>query len=361
MEAVYITVDLQTECEKNAEKVKHLNMAESKQSKRWTVVVKTREGKTQAAIRRETGYSKKFVSTWANRADEADSVGDRPRSGRPPKLTAPVKRKIKAYSRNKRHRSLRKCAKHLKRKHNISISYGSVRNAHKSSHLHYFRRKKQLKLTAQHKEDRLEWAQRNRRTNWRELIWTDEHTVFEEEKRNPQNDGVWAERAEDVPPYQKKKFPEKKNVWAGISYEGQTSVHWYTGKINSEKYQQILSQTLLPFIEEHYPAGGYNLEQDFDTSHFSVSTRNWLSNHNVSYIPKDRWTAKLADLVPLENLWSIIDEQVDEMGLTTLDARLEAWEEAWDNYPLDKIRKLIDSVPQRVRNIIAANGGQIDT
>jgi hypothetical protein len=53
----------------------------------------------------------------------------------------------------------------------------------------------------------------------------------------------------------KPKHSYKVNVWGGISYKGRTDVCIFTGVMDSEIYQKILRDNLLPFTTAMFPEG----------------------------------------------------------------------------------------------------------
>jgi hypothetical protein len=53
----------------------------------------------------------------------------------------------------------------------------------------------------------------------------------------------------------KPKHSYKVNVWGGISYRGRTDICIFTGIMDSEIYQKILEDNLLPFASAKYPDG----------------------------------------------------------------------------------------------------------
>ncbi|XP_065927438.1 uncharacterized protein [Magallana gigas] len=61
----------------------------------------------------------------------------------------------------------------------------------------------------------------------------------------------------------KPKHSYKVNVWGGISHRGRTSICIFSGIMDSEIYQKILEDNLLPFATANYP-DGFRLYQDND-------------------------------------------------------------------------------------------------
>ena len=73
------------------------------------------------------------------------------------------------------------------------------------------------------------------------------------------------------------------HVWGGISVRSATQVCIFTGCMESQVYQKILEQNLLPFINHVYP-DGHRLWQDNDPKH-SNSTKKWMKDNGVNHWP----------------------------------------------------------------------------
>src|SRR4051794_5467704 len=104
-------------------------MAHRSEADRIAVIALRHDGLSPAAIKRRTGFSREFIRRWISAADQRRSASDRPRSGRPPKLTPPVVRMVRAHMKGRLGRSCRKVAKIMQARHNIKLGHVSVRTA----------------------------------------------------------------------------------------------------------------------------------------------------------------------------------------------------------------------------------------
>lgn len=69
-------------------------------------------------------------------------------------------------------------------------------------------------------------------------------------------------------------------IWACFNFFGKSKISFIDGSIDSIKYQEVLSTTLLPFIEEQ------NLQtvifqQDNARPHVSASTKSYLRGKGI--------------------------------------------------------------------------------
>lgn len=64
-------------------------------------------------------------------------------------------------------------------------------------------------------------------------------------------------------------------VWAGFSQVGKLEITFIKSKMNSNGYQELLKDKLLPFIKQHQK-DKLTLQQDNARAHVSKCTMMWL-------------------------------------------------------------------------------------
>ena len=70
---------------------------------------------------------------------------------------------------------------------------------------------------------------------------------------------------------------------------------------------------------------------------------------------------KMADVWPIENIWSIVKTKLDEEEYNTLEELKSAIRKVWKDLNKDKdlLRRMIDSIPRRLEAVIRRGGEQI--
>ena len=145
-------------------------------------------------------------------------------------------------------------------------------------------------------------------------------------------------------------------IWAGISWKGKTELAVVEGTMNAVAYTSMLQDYFFPFAEKFYPEGCV-LQQDNAPAHSARHTRDFFMDMEVTDLD---WSAKSPDLNCIENAWGELTRRLYDGGrqFDTVEDLTEALNYEWDNLSMDYIRKLIESMPNRVREC-QLKGGRI--
>ena len=118
-------------------------------------------------------------------------------------------------------------------------------------------------------------------------------------------------------------------MWSGFSRRGKLTVAFCSPKMNSEKYQDMLAESLLPF-GPLITNGEYVFQQDNAPIHRSDSTQRGFIANSVELLS---WPPCSPDLNPIENLWGYLVRKVYGFGRQFTDvsslkkANVCAWSE----------------------------------
>ena len=263
---------------------------------------------------------------------------------------------IERKMRGKTRRSSRIVARDLKRLKVADISYKTVQRAARSRGLRPFRRAKSSRLTEKQKSDRLKFAKANRKKDWSGVVFSDEHKFKQFKGGNPQHDILWAKSVSEVPVKEVERWGLTVDVWAGISSRGKTKQFIYEGGLAAKDYQHILKKVLLPAARKLFKDEKlrWELQQDKATAHMAKSTMDYLEKNGVAVVKG--WPAKGDDINPMENLWAILDEKLEEERFDTQESMEKAVRKIWNQVDDGLLARLIDSVPDRFRRIVKAKG-----
>ena len=137
------------------------------------------------------------------------------------------------------------------------------------------------------------------------------------------------------------------------------NVHFFCQKKkqDAEKYRQILihhaSTSGIRLIGR-----GFVFAQDNDPKHTANVCKNYLRNkQNKGDLAVLDWPSQSPDINPIENLWQQIKLERRKIKATSKDDLYEKIKTIWDNFPIEKLQNLIESMPDRIKAVINAKGG----
>ena len=150
---------------------------------------------------------------------------------------------------------------------------------------------------------RIDWCMRHiNSTNFYSVFFTDECTLYLD---NPSG-SRWVKVEEDNIIYSKNKG-RKIGAWAGISYQGKTSLFLYEDSMSSVNYIEILKEALEE-IRSKLNSDEVMLQMDNARYHWTTLDLEFYSNNGIIVID---WPPYSPDLNPIENIWAFMKKQLE--------------------------------------------------
>ncbi len=140
-----------------------------------------------------------------------------------------------------------------------------------------------------------------------------------------------------------------------MSGAGGMSIVQITGHLNSQKYLDILENTMVPTANQ-YLADEFVFQHDRSSIHTSHLLRDYLEQSKIWCF---NWPSKGADMNPIENVWAEMERELSK--LHTAKNADELWQNiqtAWNalrskpTYWLN----LVDSMPNRMQAVVNVKG-----
>ena len=204
------------------------------------------------------------------------------------------------------------------------------------------------------------WCAQHRKSSFRNWIFSDESRFELSDCSGPQR--AWCHRAAGhkmdpacILPCGSK-CRQGVMVWGAIDREGGGVMCFVEGHINAERYIEVLTTTLLPYLDAMpvVRASHAVFQQDNAPPHRANQTVAFLHECGLT-VP--RWPAYSPDLNPIENVWAIMKRAVRKQGPRTLPELRDAVRNAWVRVVTPQLcRRLYDSMPARVRGVIQKRG-----
>jgi hypothetical protein len=145
-------------------------------------------------------------------------------------------------------------------------------------------------------------------------------------------------------------------IWGCFNADGPGQLCLIEGKMNAEYYQNILGSHLIASVEKlGMDRNTFIFQQDNDPKHTAKSTTKWFSDHNINVL---KWPSQSPDLNPIEHFWWFVKYQLRKGGIQ-FRRKDELWakvQQIWESTGKDFCMHLIETMPDRMKSVIKANG-----
>ena len=198
---------------------------------------------------------------------------------------------------------------------------------------------------------RLAWCEEELRSkdNFADIIFSDECTVQLEQHGRL----CFRKRKQPRKLKPRPKHPQKLHIWGAISFRGASQIVMFTGNMNASRYEQILERSLIPFIQDCYPAG-HRFQQDNDPKHTSAHIQSYFESRQINWW---RTPPESPDLNPIENVWGSLKQYLRNTykprNLTELKNGIERF---WQSLTPDVCKRYINHLNKVIPKVVQANG-----
>jgi transposase len=149
------------------------------------------------------------------------------------------------------------------------------------------------------------------------------------------------------------KHPDSVMVWGCFSAKGRGGIYFLpkNATMNGERYQEVLQNHLLFWMDNF---GSTHFLQDGAPCHASKRIRDFLSEQPFDVID---WPGNSPDLNPIENMWNFMKGKLKGKNISSTPKLIHELKILWTTgIPQDYCRKLSDSMPSRIQQVLDAKG-----
>lgn len=143
-------------------------------------------------------------------------------------------------------------------------------------------------------------------------------------------------------------------VWACMSAAGVGKLQFIDSTMDKSVYLKILKDNLLQSAADLGIKDTFRFYQDNDPKHTSGIVQTWLI-YNCPHVMKP--PAQSPDLNVIENLWAILDTNIRKRHISNKNDLKTALIEEWAKIPSETTKKLVESIPNRLKMVIKQKGG----
>lgn len=238
-------------------------------------------------------------------------------------------------------------------------------------------------MSAKTQEKRLKFANSNKSTAWRVVMFTDRKKFLLQYPGSRITMVRWQvgkTKAEARHAVEQPNHPYSVNIYAGITRHGVTKVHVVAGttgyksqhhnkqgqaarNITASEYKEVLCSTILPEGVKLFNNIGVSvwwMQQDNDPSHKEaakiIRDYNKSKGTNIRLLPD--WPPSSPDLNLIENVWAYVQARVNEKGCTTFEEFKAEVKAQFKAVPRHMLSNLYASMPKRIQKVIDLQGGK---
>jgi transposase len=240
---------------------------------------------------------------------------DRPRSGRPAKLSNRNLNNLVKSVNNRCGLSQRKMA----RRYHVDQSTIS-RNLRRRTSIVIKKRRKAPKMNSEEQQTR---ARKNCGKVYRKLldgcdVIIDDEKYFKLSGNNVVgNRYYYSTNPTTAPPniklHKKAKFEPKVMIWMAMSSKGISDIYVHNSKqgFDQQMYlKECISKRLLPFIDGHHSDGNYLFWPDLASTHYSNVVQKHFNDKNVPFISRADNPPNTPQARPIERVWSVLEQKM---------------------------------------------------
>jgi transposase len=293
---------------------------------------------------------------YLKRLQRGESLEDRPRAGRPRKLTSSLYRQLSQIKHKYPTKSASFFARYLSRKNGVPVGVRSVQKA-----LRYlgfrWRLRPRRRLTSSQKAKRVAFASVHRHDSWRDRWFFDESYFNLYRHGNKCWVKVDTDDAMSLPKLTEAQEKISVGIAVAIRHGRKSALAFLPKNWKASDLVTLFDSTIYPSLQWSNSRKKRNeLVIDNDGRHFSEDWKSYVVRKQLR--PLHPWPANSPDFNVVENAFGWLKSHVEDMEPRDEKTLKESIQTAWNDLPLSMTETLVESVPRRLEQAIARKGGR---
>ena len=289
---------------------------------------------------------------------ETKSIKNHPGRGRKSILTIKEKRLLVRKVKINPTLSAPKLANQVKNETGKSINESTVRKILKKSGLKGYYAVKKPYINKKNKAKRLKFAKTyitKPQSFWNNILWSDESKFnvlgSDGHKR------VWRKPNEALK--EKNLIPTIKHgggsvmIWGCMASSGVGSFEFINGTMTQYTYLDIVKQNIKLSAKKLGLNRQFIFQEDNDPKHTSKLVQDFYKTNKITRL---EWPPQSPDINPIEHLWAYLKQEIHKSPISKKEDLKNSITQAWSKISPEVTKKLVESIPKRLKAIIAAKG-----
>ena len=280
------------------------------------------------------------------------NYGTKKSSGRPRAISAREKRAILRAASNS-------CltSREIARKAGVATNARNVRRIlQRCEHIRRLKLKQKPALQTRHREHRVRFAKEHIhwKKKWRRIVFTDEKR-FNLDGPDGFDYYYHHVKKEELTKVRRQMGGGSTMIWTGIGYNGKTDIVFIEGSMNAVAYRKLIRKQIRKYAV-HIAGSNFIFQQDNAAVHTAKIVKDYFSSKNIPLLD---WPAYSPDLNIIENCWGHLVRAVykENRQFQNINELKNCVKEEWSNLSQAYIRKLFNSLPKRMIEVIETKGG----
>lgn len=145
-------------------------------------------------------------------------------------------------------------------------------------------------------------------------------------------------------------------IWASFSSNFKSKLTFVEGKLDAKGYQNLLKNHIED-ISKSFGSNKWIFQQDNAPIHKAKINTAWFESNKIDLMS---WPPFSPDLNPIENVWGILATKIygDGVQYRSLKDLKLAIINAWNNITLDELKPLVNSMPNKIFEVIRLGGAK---